>query len=177
MKLSLAVVSAALVSFGAVAQDKPKEQTQAQGEQSGASSGATQAQSETKQPGGQTQAAAQQKEQKSQMGQSPELVKQAQEKLSAQGHDAGPTDGIVGPKTQAAVKHFQQSKGLEATGQLDQKTLTALGVSGEGASASTGASAGGQTGGGQTGGSQGSGTSGQQPKPQQPSGEQPKDKK
>ena len=62
-----------------------------------------------------------------------ETVKQAQEKLSSLGHDAGPADGIVGPKTQAAVKEFQQSKGLQASGRLDNQTLAAL-QSGEGAS-------------------------------------------
>jgi peptidoglycan hydrolase-like protein with peptidoglycan-binding domain len=69
------------------------------------------------------------------------VVKQAQEKLSASGHDAGPADGKLGPKTQAALKEFQQSKGLQASGQLDQKTVAALGVSAGGsssASASTG---------------------------------------
>jgi peptidoglycan hydrolase-like protein with peptidoglycan-binding domain len=118
----LAVLSATLVSFAAVAQDKPKQEPSAQS--------------------GQTQAATQQKGQKSgaQMSQSPELIKQAQEKLSAAGHDAGPADGIMGPRTQKALKDFQQAKNLEASGQLDQKTLSALGVSGE-ASATAGASA------------------------------------
>ena len=55
-----------------------------------------------------------------------ETIKQAQEKLSSLGHDAGPVDGIVGPKTQAAVKEFQESKGLQASGQLDSQTLAAL---------------------------------------------------
>jgi peptidoglycan hydrolase-like protein with peptidoglycan-binding domain len=72
--------------------------------------------------------------------QSPELVKQAQEKLSAAGHDAGAADGKMGPKTQAALKEFQQSKGLQASGQLDQKTVAALGVSSGGSSSSAGAS-------------------------------------
>jgi peptidoglycan hydrolase-like protein with peptidoglycan-binding domain len=49
-------------------------------------------------------------------------------------------DGIMGPKTQAALKEFQEKQGIQASGQLDQKTLAALGVS-EGASASTGSSA------------------------------------
>jgi peptidoglycan hydrolase-like protein with peptidoglycan-binding domain len=113
----LAVLSATLVSFAAVAQDKPKQEPSAQS--------------------GQTQAATQQKGQKSgaQMSQSPELIKQAQEKLSAAGHDAGPADGIMGPRTQKALKDFQQAKNLEASGQLDQKTLSALGVSGDAASA------------------------------------------
>lgn len=73
-------------------------------------------------------------------GQSPEMVKQAQEKLSAEGHDAGPSDGKMGPKTQAALKEFQESKGLEASGRLDQETIAALGVS-EPGSASSGSSA------------------------------------
>ena len=75
----------------------------------------------------------------SQAGQNPELVKQAQEKLSAAGHEAGPADGKMGPQTQAALKEFQESKGLEASGRLDQETIAALGVSDSG-SASSGAS-------------------------------------
>ena len=55
-----------------------------------------------------------------------DTIKQAQEQLSAMGHDAGPADGVMGPKTQAAVKEFQQSKGLQASGQLDSQTLAAL---------------------------------------------------
>ena len=77
----------------------------------------------------------------------PELVKQTQEKLSAAGHEAGPADGKMGPKTQAALKEFQQSKGLEASGRIDQQTLAELGISGEGsASSSTGATSGSSSG-------------------------------
>lgn len=61
-------------------------------------------------------------------GQNQELVKQAQEKLSAAGHDAGAPDGKAGPKTQAALKEFQQSRGLQASGQLDSQTLAALDI-------------------------------------------------
>ena len=32
----------------------------------------------------------------------------------------------MGPQTQKALKDFQQQKGLDANGQLDQKTLSAL---------------------------------------------------
>lgn len=70
--------------------------------------------------------------------QSPELVKQVQEKLSAAGHDAGPADGIMGPKTQAALKEFQEKQGLQTSGQLDQDTLAALEIDEQ--SSSTGAS-------------------------------------
>lgn len=122
MKLThIVVASAALVSFGAIAADEAKKDQESQP----ATSGATQQRSEK--PGGQQQ-----------MSQDKELVKQAQEKLSAAGHDVGQADGILGPKTQKGLKEFQQSKGLQASGQLDQKTLSALGVSGGDSSASTG---------------------------------------
>ena len=61
-----------------------------------------------------------------------------EQKLSEAGHQVQ-ADGIMGPQTQAALKEFQEQKGLQASGQLDQQTLAALGVS-EGGSASTGAS-------------------------------------
>jgi peptidoglycan hydrolase-like protein with peptidoglycan-binding domain len=59
-------------------------------------------------------------------------IKQAQEKLSSQGLDVT-ADGVLGPKTQAAVKEFQTKEGIQASGQLDQETLAALGVNEESA--------------------------------------------
>ena len=41
-----------------------------------------------------------------------------------------PADGKMGPQTHAALKEFQRAKGLEPSGQLDQKTVTALGLDG-----------------------------------------------
>jgi peptidoglycan hydrolase-like protein with peptidoglycan-binding domain len=121
----LFVAVAAAFSLGAVAAGQSKQEPQAQ-------SGQTEAQSSTTAQGAQTPA---------QTSQSSDTIKQAQEKLSSQGHDAGPADGKLGAKTQAAVKEFQQSKGLQASGQLDQPTLAALGVGSETpGSASTGAS-------------------------------------
>jgi len=63
-------------------------------------------------------------------------VKQAQQQLKSKGYDAGPIDGIWGPQTQAAVKKFQEAKGMQASGQLDERTLAALD---EGGQQSTGA--------------------------------------
>ncbi len=51
-----------------------------------------------------------------------------------------PVDGKMGPDTHAAIKEFQQSKGLEASGQLDKETVTALGLDGPKPSAAAGAS-------------------------------------
>ena len=42
------------------------------------------------------------------------------------GHDPGTIDGQDGPKTQAAVKEFQESKGLAATGKTDAGTREPL---------------------------------------------------
>ena len=51
-----------------------------------------------------------------------------------------PVDGKMGPSTHAAIKDFQESKGLEATGQLDKETLVAMGLDGPKPSAAAGAS-------------------------------------
>jgi peptidoglycan hydrolase-like protein with peptidoglycan-binding domain len=50
-------------------------------------------------------------------------IASAQEKLGVL-----PADGKLNPQTEAAIKEFQRAKGLQPTGQLDQKTLTALGL-------------------------------------------------
>jgi peptidoglycan hydrolase-like protein with peptidoglycan-binding domain len=51
-----------------------------------------------------------------------------------------PVDGKMGPRTHAAIEEFQRSKGLEASGQLDKETVTALGLDGPKPSAAAGAS-------------------------------------
>ncbi len=53
-------------------------------------------------------------------------VQAAQEALKAKGIDPGPVDGVMGPKTQAAVSDFQRQEGLKVTGQLDRATRTRL---------------------------------------------------
>jgi len=59
---------------------------------------------------------------------SQEDVRAAQEALRDKGFDPGPIDGILGPRTQAALRSFQQSKNLQATGRLDSQTEQQLGV-------------------------------------------------
>ena len=56
-----------------------------------------------------------------------ETVRQAQDQLRAAGY----------PATPQGLREFQQAKGIEPSGKLDQQTLAALGVD---ASASSGAS-------------------------------------
>ena len=55
-------------------------------------------------------------------------VKEVQESLKQGGHDPGPINGVLGTQTQAALRSFQQSSGLQPTGQLDQETVAQLGI-------------------------------------------------
>lgn len=61
-------------------------------------------------------------------GMTSEQVKEVQQALQDRGHDPGPIDGIVGPRTRSAIEQFQQAEGIQPSGQLDAETLTLLGV-------------------------------------------------
>ena len=52
----------------------------------------------------------------------------AQRQLTKAGFYSGKLDGIMGSKTQAAIKAWQQANGLAGDGYLDEKTLSKLGV-------------------------------------------------
>ena len=49
-----------------------------------------------------------------------------QRELRAQGFDPGPLDGIIGPRTRAAIRRWQTAQGLPATGRLDESAARAL---------------------------------------------------
>lgn len=55
-------------------------------------------------------------------------VRKIQQALDKEGFKSGHVDGIWGHETQNAVKQFQQSKQLPATGQLDEQTVADLGL-------------------------------------------------
>ncbi|MDZ4339908.1 MAG: peptidoglycan-binding domain-containing protein [candidate division NC10 bacterium] len=57
-----------------------------------------------------------------------EQVERAQQALREKGQDPGPIDGIMGPRTKAALKDFQRAQGLLETGRLDADTMTKLGA-------------------------------------------------
>ena len=57
------------------------------------------------------------------------LVRDAQRALNDKGFSAGAVDGIMGPHTETALRQFQQAQGLDTTGNLDQQTISALGLS------------------------------------------------
>ncbi|MDO5288717.1 MAG: peptidoglycan-binding domain-containing protein [Pseudomonadota bacterium] len=53
-------------------------------------------------------------------------LRHAQTLLSGMGYDPGPTDGLAGRRTAAALRAFQQDHGLPTSGQLDDATRRAL---------------------------------------------------
>jgi peptidoglycan hydrolase-like protein with peptidoglycan-binding domain len=55
------------------------------------------------------------------LAQDAKLITSVQEQLGVR------ADGKMGPKTEAAIKEFQRAKGIQPSGRLDDKTLTALG--------------------------------------------------
>jgi peptidoglycan hydrolase-like protein with peptidoglycan-binding domain len=59
---------------------------------------------------------------------SPTTIRQVQQTLNNRGFRAGPVDGVMGPNVQEALMDFQRSENLEPTGQLNPRTLSALGI-------------------------------------------------
>jgi len=61
---------------------------------------------------------------------SPQRVRNIQQALNDNGSNID-VDGVWGPNTRRALRDFQQSKGLDATGQLDRDTVAALNPGGQ----------------------------------------------
>ena len=53
-------------------------------------------------------------------------VKAVQQALKDKGHNPGAVDGEMGPKTEAALRDYQQKEGLTATGTADAETMAKL---------------------------------------------------
>jgi peptidoglycan hydrolase-like protein with peptidoglycan-binding domain len=58
----------------------------------------------------------------------PDVVRRIQVKLRQLGFYPGAVDGVWGANTQAATERLQQSRGLQATGQLNPATVAAMGL-------------------------------------------------
>lgn len=56
----------------------------------------------------------------------PVNLREVQRRLNAAGFDAGPADGIRGPRTKRALLRFQAANGLEPSGEVDAATLGRL---------------------------------------------------
>jgi hypothetical protein len=77
-------------------------------------------------------------------------IRQLQITLNERGFNVGEPDGVLGARTRAALMQFQQREGLQRSGQIDQQTMTALGINArgqQGAQGSRGPSSTGQAGG------------------------------
>jgi peptidoglycan hydrolase-like protein with peptidoglycan-binding domain len=53
-------------------------------------------------------------------------IGQAQDRLQGAGFDPGPLDGVLGARTREALRRYQASRGLPATGALDEATRQVL---------------------------------------------------
>jgi peptidoglycan hydrolase-like protein with peptidoglycan-binding domain len=60
---------------------------------------------------------------------SPDQIRQVQVVLIEKGFSIGEPDGVLGPRTKQALISFQRQQGFAATGQIDSRTVTALGLS------------------------------------------------
>jgi peptidoglycan hydrolase-like protein with peptidoglycan-binding domain len=58
-----------------------------------------------------------------------EEIRQLQIVLKEKGFFDAEPDGVLGPRTRQALIAFQRQQGLQATGQIDVRTVTALGIS------------------------------------------------
>lgn len=55
-----------------------------------------------------------------------EQIREAQRRLAELGFDVGPADGIAGPRTQAAIRDYQDQNGLSGTGAITADLITRL---------------------------------------------------
>lgn len=56
----------------------------------------------------------------------PDKISGMQARLNNLAFNCGMVDGVLGPATEAALREFQKSKGMELTGKLDEATRDAL---------------------------------------------------
>jgi peptidoglycan hydrolase-like protein with peptidoglycan-binding domain len=59
---------------------------------------------------------------------SEDKVRRVQQALQSKGFDPGPVDGVIGPKTEEAVRNFQDHYGIKGSAKIDNQTLYALGA-------------------------------------------------
>lgn len=54
------------------------------------------------------------------------FMREVQTALQARGYDPGPIDGVMGYRTRAAVRRFQNDHNLSPTGEVDERVLRLL---------------------------------------------------
>jgi peptidoglycan hydrolase-like protein with peptidoglycan-binding domain len=63
------------------------------------------------------------------MNRDADQVRAVQRALNDRGYSAGNVDGVYGASTEDAMRRFQQASGLPQSGAMDDRSLSALGVS------------------------------------------------
>lgn len=53
-------------------------------------------------------------------------IREVQRQLDSAGYPIASADGVMGPKTETAIRNFQRDKGINATGELNDETMKAL---------------------------------------------------
>jgi peptidoglycan hydrolase-like protein with peptidoglycan-binding domain len=136
-KAAIALLATTLITSGAFAADKnyqqPPKGAQMQHQKNQGNQQNTQNQGNT--PNNQQAAQPNNNQQAAQTDQtnapqnlSRGKIRQVQQALDKDGFNTGRADGRWGPKTENAIKQFQQSKQIQSSGQLDQQTVADLGL-------------------------------------------------
>ena len=127
-KAAIALLATALITSGAFAADKNYQQ-EPQGSQTWQQKqdrGQQNTQDQANPPN--NQQAAKNNEPISPLDLSLGEVQQVQQALDKGGFKTGPTDGRWGPRSEDALKQFQQSRQIPANGELDRQTFADLGL-------------------------------------------------
>ena len=127
-KAAIALLATTLITSGAFAADKNYQQPPkgAQTQQQNQDRTQQSTQNQTNPPN--NQQAAQNNQPISPRNLSQSKIRQVQQALDKDGFSTGRADGRWGPKTENAIKQFQQSKQIPSSGQLDQQTVADLGL-------------------------------------------------
>jgi len=120
-----AAISAMFISAGAYAAQESSahqsgEQASGQADQQSVEQSVKKGMDKMRGQGGQSE--------QSGMQMSSEQISQVQSKLNQEGYNVGTPDGVLGRKTSQAIAQYQRDHGQQATGKLDQSTLSSLGV-------------------------------------------------
>ncbi len=118
-------------------------------------SGSVLAQSDTSRSSGSAASSTSRSDMGSSASMDRETVRQVQQALQSKGHNPGPIDGVMGPRTRSALQAYQRANNLTGAKGLDQQTMSSLGVQASAGSSAggSGSMAGGSTSGSSAGGS------------------------
>jgi peptidoglycan hydrolase-like protein with peptidoglycan-binding domain len=56
------------------------------------------------------------------------IVAAVQQRLAQAGYYQGPSDGVLGPRTQAAIRSFERANGLRVDGMISNDLMATMGL-------------------------------------------------